>query len=128
MEDNTNKKKVLVVDDDNNLRTVLTDKLNASGFEAVSASDGQDGLNKALEWRPDVILLDVLMPKLSGLEVLGKLRENEWGKTVKVIMLTVLEDTDAVAQAVDKGTFAYLLKTNKNLNDVVKQVRETLDN
>ena len=127
MENKNDQKKVLVIDDDDNLRTVLPDKLNISGFETDSATDGEEGLNKAFHFHPDIILLDMLMPKMNGLEVLEKLREDKWGQSVKVMMLTVLEDTNTVAQAVDKGTLAYVLKTDHNLDDVVKQVEEILN-
>jgi CheY-like chemotaxis protein len=124
----TNKKRILVVDDDDNLKLVLTDKLNISGFEAVGASNGKEGLEKALEWHPDVILLDILMPVMDGWEMLGKLREDEWGKKAKVIMLTSLEDAEAIAQAVEDGSLAYLIKTNQSIDGVVEKVKSMLKN
>jgi DNA-binding response OmpR family regulator len=120
------KKTVLIIDDDNDLRTVLKDKLDVSGFDTISAADGEEGLKKALGTHPDVILLDVMMPKMNGRQVLAKLREDAWGKTARVIMLTVLEDMDTVADATDKGTFGYLVKTNQSLDGVVEHVREAL--
>jgi CheY-like chemotaxis protein len=126
MEKTENKKLILVVDDNENLRNVLIEKFNMSGYKTVGAADGEEGLAKAFELHPDIILLDVLMPKIGGLEMLSKLREDKWGKEVKVIMLTVLDNIDAVAQAVGKGTFVYLVKTNHNLDDVVKQVENVL--
>ena len=123
----TNKKRILVVDDDDNLRTVLIDKLKISGFDAVGASDGREGLNKAFELHPDMILLDVLMPIMNGQEMLKKLREDhEWGKKVKVIMLTVVEDATVIAQAVQDGSFAYLIKTDQSIDDIVEKVKGML--
>jgi CheY-like chemotaxis protein len=121
------KKKILVVDDDEGLRTVLVDKLNISGFEAVFAADGEEGLEKALKWHPDAILLDVIMPKMDGFEMLGKLRDDEWGKRAKVIMLTVLENADSVAKAVEGTAQGYLIKTQHSLDDVVAYVKEVLN-
>jgi CheY-like chemotaxis protein len=118
----TNKKKILVVDDDDNLRLVLVDKLNISGFEAVGAANGQEGLEKALELHPDIILLDILMPVMNGQEMLRKLREDEWGKKVKVIMLSLVEDAEVIAQAVVDGSLAYLIKTDQSMDEIVEKV------
>lgn len=122
----TNKKRILVIDDDKNLRLVLTDKLNVSGFEAVSASNGQEGLEMALKLHPDLILLDVLMPIMNGQEVLKKLREDEWGRKAKIIMLTVVEDAGVIAQAVQEGSFAYLIKTDQSMDEIVEKIKVML--
>jgi DNA-binding response OmpR family regulator len=119
----TNKKKILVVDDDNNLRKVLIDKLDLSGFDAIGASNGKEGLEKALEIHPDVILLDILMPIMNGQQMLKELREDDWGKKAKVIMLTVIEDVSSIAQAVEDGSLAYLIKTNETMDEVVAKVK-----
>jgi DNA-binding response OmpR family regulator len=127
-QENTDKKiKVLVIDDDNNLNVVLVDKLNASGFEAQGAADGEEGLKKAFELHPDVVLLDVLMPKMDGWEVLKQLKADEWGKDAKVIMLTVLEDVDNIARAVQGGSNEYFIKTNYSLEDVVGHVKRAVE-
>lgn len=126
MANEENKKKVLVVDDDENLRTVLLDKLNLSGFEAIGAVNGKEGLEKALKLHPDIILLDVLMPIMSGWEVLGNLRKDEWGKKAKVMMLTVIEDAESIAQAVEGQSVAYLLKTEETMDEVVEKVKEMI--
>lgn len=122
----TKSKKILVVDDDENLRLVLVDKLNAESFNASGAKNGKEGLAKALEWRPDLILLDILMPVMDGWEMLGKLREDEWGEKVKVIMLTSIEDVKAVARAVQDGSFAYLIKTDHGPDNIVGKVKDML--
>jgi len=126
MENTENKKKVLVIDDDKHLSMLLVDKLNASGFEARGEKSGVDGLKTALETHPDIILLDVVMPNMDGWEMLGKLREDEWGKHAKVIMLSVLENADNTAQAIEKGALGYLIKTNWSLDQVVDQIKEAL--
>ena len=120
--DKVAKKKILVVDDDNNLNSVLVEKLTFSGFDAVGAHDGEEGLKKALEIHPDIILLDIMMPKMGGMEVLDHLRKDAWGKTAKVIMLTALEDVNLVAQAMEKGSYKYIEKVQHSLGDIVKQV------
>ncbi|MEK7635456.1 MAG: response regulator [Patescibacteria group bacterium] len=121
-----NKKKVLVVDDDNNLRRVLVDKLSLSGFDTAGASNGKEGLEKALEWHPDAILLDILMPIMNGQQMLKELRADEWGKNVKVIMLTVIEDANSIAQAMEDGSLAYLIKTEQTMDEVVEKVKSML--
>jgi CheY-like chemotaxis protein len=126
MDETKSKKKILVVDDDNNLRSVLVDKLGLSGFDVTSATNGKEGLEMALKTRPDLILLDVLMPVMNGQEMLMKLRENEWGKKVKVIMLTVIEDAETIARAVEDGSLAYLIKTEETTDTVVGKVEEML--
>ncbi|SRR5258708_296242 len=124
--DSADKKNVLVVDDDDNLRTVLIDKLTASGFSASGAVDGEEGLGKAFALHPDLILLDLIMPKMDGLTTLAKLREDEWGKKVKVIVLTVLENPEYLATAMQKGIFGYFIKTNYSLDNMIKQVEDAL--
>ena len=121
------KKKILVVDDDSDLNTVLVDKLNFSGFEAFGAEDGVDGLQKALELHPDVILLDLVMPKMGGLEMLKMLRKDEWGKGVKVIILTLLEKVDYVADAVENNVHDYIVKTGHSLDEIVTRVNELVN-
>ncbi|MEI6238478.1 MAG: response regulator [bacterium] len=119
-------KTVLTVDDDDNLRNVLVDKLTVTGFETLSAVNGEEGLKIILEKHPDAILLDALMPKMNGWQVLEKLREDEWGKTANVIMLTSLEQVDFIAHAMEKGVFTYIVKSNLVLDDVIKIVKNTL--
>ena len=121
-----NKKKVLVIDDNVSLTTVLTDKLNLSGFEAVGAFDGEHGLQKALALHPDAILLDLVMPKMDGLTMLGQLRADAWGKTCKVIVLTLLEENDYIAKAVEYNVLGYIVKTSSSLDDIVSQVQGML--
>lgn len=122
-----NKKTILIVDDDENLRLILVDKFNASGFNALGAKNGEEGLNKALEIHPDLILLDILMPVMDGWEMLGRLRADDWGKDVKVVMLTVVEDAEAVAKAISDGSFTYLIKTDLSMDDVVDVVKKMLN-
>jgi CheY-like chemotaxis protein len=113
MENSNDKKKVLIVDDNPGLTTVLVDKLKVSGFDAMSASDGEDGLQKAFSFHPDIILLDMLMPKMDGLTMLGKLREDKWGKECK---------------AVDYNVAGYIVKTDYTLSGVVDQIKLALGN
>jgi CheY-like chemotaxis protein len=95
-------KRVLVVDDDENTRRFLSVALKANGYEAVTAEDGDDGYNKVQELKPDLILLDVMMPKKTGFVLFKQLRRKEEFKDIPVIMLTavaeVLEDDEVQAE------------------------------
>lgn len=123
--DNT-KKKCLVVDDNTNLVTVLVDKFNSSGFETEGAYDGEEGLKKALESHPDVILLDLVMPKVDGLGMLKELRRDNWGRTAKVMILTLMDDPGYVANAMDSNILGYVVKTDLSLDGIVRQVKVAL--
>jgi CheY-like chemotaxis protein len=95
-------KRVLVVDDDENTRRFLTVALEENGYEAVTAVDGDDGLKKVQEFAPDLILLDVMMPKKTGFSMFKQLRKSEEHRDIPVIMLTgvagVLEEDEAQAE------------------------------
>lgn len=125
MEANT--KKILLVEDEEAIRTVLADKLRREGFQVIEGKDGEEGLSLSLREHPDLILLDIVMPKMDGLTVLKKLREDEWGKEVKVILLTNLSDVDKVAEALHGGSYNYLVKSDWKIEDVVKKVKEELE-
>ena len=126
MENSNEKQKVLIVDDNSSLTTVLVDKLKASGFDAMSAPDGEEGLKKAFDFHPDIMLVDLLMPKMDGMTMLGKLREDEWGKTCKVMILSLIEDADYISKAVDYNVFGYIIKTDYTLTGVVDQIKTAL--
>jgi DNA-binding response OmpR family regulator len=116
-------KKILIVEDEKSLADLLAEKLQADGFEVATAGNGEDGLSKALEWRPDVILLDVVMPKMDGMTMLHKLREHDEGKKIQVIMLTNLSDSQRVYEAMTNGVFDFLVKSNWEIDDLVQEVR-----
>ncbi|PJE50523.1 MAG: response regulator [Candidatus Yanofskybacteria bacterium CG10_big_fil_rev_8_21_14_0_10_36_16] len=120
-------KKILVVDDEEFVLKALSDKLQQSGFEVFEASDGEEGLDAAFKNHPDLILLDVVMPKMDGIEVMKKLRQDNWGKDVPLILLTRLEPDDNMLQEIiaNKPTY-YLVKSNYRIEDVVNKVKEKL--
>jgi DNA-binding response OmpR family regulator len=124
--DSNQKKKVLVVDDDTNLRDVLIDALTVAGFEASGAANGEDGLKNALASHPDVIMLDVMMPKMDGWQVLDALRADEWGKKAKVIMLTSQGQMTNIAHALDKKVFTYIVKSELNLGNIAETVNSLI--
>ena len=126
MENFDDKKKVLVVDDDNNLTHAMVDKLNMSGFNAVSEPNGEEGLKKAFEFHPDIIWLDLMMPKMGGIEMLKRLRMDAWGKNVKVIVLTLLEQPNYIAEAMENNISGYLVKINYDLDEIVTKLQDML--
>ena len=121
-----NNKKVLIIDDNIDLSSVLVDKFSASGFEADSADNGEIGLKKALETHPDVILLDLVMPVMDGIEMLKRLRKDEWGKDAKVVILTLLDEVKYVAEAMDNSFVGYIVKTDESLGNIVGKIKEVL--
>jgi DNA-binding response OmpR family regulator len=121
-----NKKKILIVEDDKPLLEALKKKLTLNKFNVIEAINGEDGLNKALAEHPDLILLDIIMPRMDGLTMLKKLREDKWGEGVPVIMLTNLSDSIEVAEATASGVHDYLVKSDWKMEDVVGKVKEKL--
>ncbi|MCX6718823.1 MAG: response regulator [Candidatus Taylorbacteria bacterium] len=115
-------KRVLVIEDDDNLRNILLDALKASGFEVEGAVNGEDGLRMAFEMHPDAIMLDVMMPKMNGWQVLERLRLDEWGRTAKVMILTSLGDVDNIAHAVDDRVSIYVVKSELNMNNLAETI------
>ena len=119
-------KRILVVEDEISMLNVIKDKLVTEGFTVSVAHDGVDGLKTALKEHPDLILLDVLMPRMDGITVLKKLREDAWGASARVIVLSNLSSDQAVADSIKNGVYDYLIKTDWHLNDLVKVIKQKL--
>lgn len=120
-------KKILIVEDDHALRAALRDKLARERFVVLEAKDGEEGLKIALDEQPDLILLDIVMPKVDGLTMLGQLREDSWGKTAHVIMLTNLSDGESVSKSLENAAFDYLVKSDWKLEDIVRKIRDRFE-
>lgn len=119
-------KTVLIVDDEADLREALKTSLEHEGYVVHTAADGEEGLSAALAQKPGLILLDIIMPKMDGTEVLEKLREDEWGKEAKVLVMTVADDLEKMADVIENGSDGYILKSDVTLQGVVKRVKEIL--
>lgn len=119
-------KKILIVEDESSLKNILSDKINQEGFVALTANDGEEGLKICLKEKPDLILLDVIMPKMDGVKMLKKLREDEWGKTVPVILLSNDDDPEHIRETLKYNASDYLIKSDWQLEDVIKKIKETL--
>jgi DNA-binding response OmpR family regulator len=126
MEENTSpskKKKILLVEDDEGLAQVYITRLDAEGFEIRRVPNGEDALAAALEFRPDLILLDVMMPKVSGFDVLDILRNTPETTNIKIIMLTALSQEADRQKATEMGVDDYLVKSQVVIADVVERVK-----
>ena len=121
---NMKNKKILIVDDAADLRDILRDKLTQEGYTTLTAENGKIGLETAFKEHPDLILLDIVMPEMDGWGMLTELKNDPWGKTVPVIMLTNLDDMTSVSQAVEKGTYEYIVKANFELDEIVKMIEK----
>ena len=118
--------KLMLVEDDNNLREIYQARLQAEGYTIVSAKDGEEALVMAKAEKPDLIIADIMMPKISGFEMLDILRNTEGLKEVKVIMLTALGQNDDQQRANQLGADRYLVKSQVTLEDIVKAAHELI--
>lgn len=128
MEENTTRqRKILLVEDDEGLAQVYIARLEAEKFEIRRVPNGEDALAAAIEFKPDLILLDVMMPKVSGFDVLDILRNTPETTNVKIIMLTALSQETDRKRAEDMGADDYLVKSQVVISDVVDRVKSHLD-
>lgn len=118
--------KLMLVEDDNNLREIYEARLQAEGYTIVSAKDGEEALVVAKAEKPELIISDVMMPKISGFEMLDILRNTDQLKDVKIIMLTALGQSDDQERADHLGADRYLVKSQVTLEDIVKATHELL--
>lgn len=119
-------KKILFIEDESALQKTFETAFKKEGFEMISALDGETGLKLAEKEKPDLILLDLILPKIEGIEVLKKLKEDEKTKDIPVIVLTNLEDLEKIEKAMELGAKAYLVKAEFSLQEVVDKVKEIL--
>jgi DNA-binding response OmpR family regulator len=120
------KKKILVVEDEETLRKALVEYLEDEGFEVISAADGEEGVKMAKTKKVDLVLLDIILPKKDGYEVLEEIKNNDKTEHIPVILLTNLESAEDIQKAFDKGATTYLIKSDYKLEEVVKKIKETL--
>ena len=118
--------KILLVEDDKSLREIYGVRLLAEGYDIVSAGDGEEALAMAIKDRPDLIVSDVMMPKISGFDMLDILRSTTETKNIKVIMMTALSSEEQRQRGVNLGADRYLVKSQVGIEDVVRTVHEVL--
>lgn len=118
---------ILIIEDEGLLARMYSKKLEIDGYDCLSATNGQDGINVAREKNPDIILCDVMMPVMDGITVLKDLKANDKTKDIPVIMLSNLSDEKYVNQALELGAVSYLIKSKLVPADVVAKIKETLE-
>jgi len=120
------KTKILMIEDDIFLRKVYRDKLTREGFDFVEATNGIEGMNKVLGEAPDLVLLDLMLPRKNGFDVLTDMRSNEATKDIPVIILSNLGQESDVKNGLSLGAQDYLIKTEVSLSEIVAKVKEWL--
>ncbi len=119
--------KVLLIEDEESLRKPLADKFRSQGFEVTECADGEDGLARAFEIHPDLILLNLILPKKDGISVMRDLRADSWGKDVPIIILTVMDANEEILKEIIVNRPAhYFIKSDWKIDDVVQKVNELI--
>jgi len=118
--------KILVVEDDRFLRELITQKLIREGFNAVEAVDGEDGIRKINEEKPDLVLLDLILPGIDGFEVLTRAKDNPLTKSIPVIVLSNLGQKDDVDRGIKLGAVDYMIKAHFTPGEIVLKIRNIL--
>jgi DNA-binding response OmpR family regulator len=119
-------KKILFIEDESALQKTFRDILEKEGYQMISALDGESGLRLAKSEKPDLILLDLILPRKDGFEVLKELKEDETTKGIPVIVLTNLEDIQSIEKAIELGATTYLVKAQYSLEEVIQKVKKAL--
>lgn len=120
------KKKILLVEDDTALSGVYQSRLELEGFEVATVANGEEALSRAVEFKPDLVVLDAMMPKINGFDVLDILRNTPETTNVRVIMLTALSQPSDKERAKALGADDYLVKSQVVISDVVERIRHHL--
>lgn len=121
-------KKILIIEDEATLQRALTECMTGENFAVLSALDGDSGLQLAKLQSPDLILLDIILPKMDGFKVLEEIKKDPKTKNIPVILLTNLESPEDIQKAFEKGATTYLVKSDFKLEEVMEKVKETLKN
>lgn len=123
---NMEKKKLLIVEDDSTLHKALVEFLGAEGFEVVGAMDGEEGIEACRREKPDLVLLDIILPKKDGYEVIAELKADPELSSIPVVLLTNLGSLNDVEKALAMGATTYLVKADYKLEEVCRKVKEIL--
>ena len=121
-----NKKRIIIIEDEVSLQRALLEFLTEEGFEVVCAGDGEEGLALVRSEIPDLVLLDIVIPKMDGYEVLEALKKDTRTKKIPVILLTNLESAEDIQKAFDKGATTYLVKSSYKLEDITQKIKDIL--
>lgn len=122
-----NEPDILVVEDEEVLRRLLVTTLRGEGYSVLEASDGKDGQTLALQYHPHLILLDIIMPRVNGIDMLKLLRQDKWGRDANIVLLTNLGDTDSLKKANRYQVSDYLVKSDWSLDELTTQIKQKLN-
>jgi len=123
-----NLKKILLVEDDPFIIDIYSTKLKEAGFDVQSSTDGEDALKRVKEDKPDLILLDVVLPKLTGLECLGQIKLLPQFKDIPIIILSNLGQKHEVEKGLKMGADKYLIKAHYTPSEIVKEIKQIMPN
>ena len=118
--------KILAAEDDKLISNSLCEALKTAGYEPTPAYDGEEAVAKAKEIVPDLVLLDIMMPKLDGISVLWELKANPTTAKIPVIVLTNIGDVETISKIVEAGAVDYLLKSDQSVDDIIQKVKDVL--
>ncbi len=116
-------KKILVVEDEMAYAKILHDQLTAGGYEVIDAKDGMEGLKLALDKKPDLILLDLILPRVGGLKMLNILRRFKWGEKVFVFILTNINESVNESEAMNNKASKYMIKSDIKLENLLENIK-----
>jgi DNA-binding response OmpR family regulator len=119
-------KKILVVDDDSDLLQITSTKVAQGGYAVSKAKDGKEGLAAALSQHPDLILLDYMMPQMTGMEMLKVLREDAWGRDVHVFMLTSMDRSENMSEGMHYNVAKYIIKADLDYEKLLEDIKQYL--
>jgi len=119
-------KKILIVEDERPIRDVLVDALRGIGVQVAEAKDGQEGLVKAEEMKPDLILLDVLMPRMDGRAMLSELQKKDAIANTPVIFLTNLSEIQTISEVISEQVPEYIIKSDWSIEEVIEKIKSQL--
>lgn len=119
--------KILIIEDNESYLTILSQKFSIEKYNVLTATDGPDGIQKAADNKPNIILIDLLLPKMNGIEVIEKIRQSDKGKNLPLVILTNINPDDEILQRIMENKPAYyLIKPEVTLDDIVKKVKTIL--
>ncbi len=119
--------KIVCAEDDKLISGSLIEGFLGAGFEATPAYDGEEAIAKIKEIKPDVVVLDIMMPKLDGIGVVWELKANPETANIPVVMLTNMSDTSTVSKILESGVTDYLLKSEQSIDQIIEKVKEVMD-
>ena len=118
--------KIVVAEDDKLISNSLCEALKSAGHEPTPAYDGEEAVAKAKEVMPDIMLLDIMMPKLDGISVLWEIKADQATSKIPVVVLTNIGDVETISKIVEAGAVDYLLKSDQSVDDIIQKVKDVL--